>query len=104
MPPVTTRPILSTGSGHDAVHELGQLLAKAGCPNSVSRGENPHGVVDDTILTAAAAFRAAHDVPEETAIPGVPKAERDRWIGPELWKALAAWKPVKKPAPAKPAA
>lgn len=99
------RAVLTSGSAHDDVHELGRLLADAGYENSVSRGENPFGIVDETILAACQLFRQARDVEPEDAIPGVPEHERRRWIGPRLWDGLLtpAGNP-RKPAKTKPAA
>lgn len=83
-----TRPVLTAGTQHEDVHQLGRLLADAGYENSVSRGENPFGLVDETLLTAANAYRIAQGVEPETDIPGVPEHEQQRWIGPVLWEAL----------------
>lgn len=58
-------PILTSGSSHPAVHELGRKLADLGYPNSVSRGENPFGAVDGTILSAIDAFRSQYNVEED---------------------------------------
>lgn len=62
--PVITHPypILTHGSSHQCVHELGRKLADLGYPSSVSRGENPFGTVDASLMTAVAAFRAHHGV------------------------------------------
>jgi hypothetical protein len=82
------RAVLTSGTAHDDVHILGGYLAQLGYPNSVSRGENPFGIVDDSILSAVALFRNAQQVEPETTIPGVPSHEASRWIGPVLWEAL----------------
>jgi hypothetical protein len=50
-------PILTSGSAHPVVHELGRKLGDLGFPNSVANGENPFGTVDQTVLTAVQAFR-----------------------------------------------
>jgi hypothetical protein len=83
------RAVLTSGSAHEDVHILGQLLGEAGHANSTSEGRNPFGIVDDTILTAVARYRAANDVPAEDTIPGVVAHEAGRWIGPALWDAIA---------------
>jgi hypothetical protein len=82
------RAVLTSGSQHEDVHALGRLLADAGHENSVSRGENPFGLVDESILTAAASYRQQHKLDPEDSIPGVPTHEQTRWIGPTLWDAL----------------
>lgn len=58
-------PILTSGSADPVVHELGRKLAKLGFPNSVSRGTNPFGAVDNTIVSAVDAFRSAYNVQED---------------------------------------
>lgn len=60
-----THPILTGGSTHPVVHELGRKLAELGFPNSVSRGENPFGHVDQTVLAAVDAFRSRYGVQED---------------------------------------
>jgi hypothetical protein len=82
------RAILTSGSAHDDVHVLGAYLGQLGYENSVSRGENPFGIVDESVMTAVSAFRAKHSVEPETTIPGVAPHEAPRWIGPNLWEAL----------------
>lgn len=85
MSTTVCRPVLTSGSSHPDVAELGRLLAAAGHENSVSRGENPHNLVDESLLAAITAYRNAHQVDAEDAIPSVPAHERSRWIGPTLW-------------------
>ncbi len=58
-------PILASGSAHPVVHELGRKLSELGHPNSVSRGENPFGAVDESIMTAVAAFCSQYGVQED---------------------------------------
>lgn len=82
------RAVLTSGSAHDDVHALGQLLAAAGFENSTSRGENPFGIVDGSILDAVNALRSTQSIEEEADIPGVPHEQRRNWIGPNLWDAL----------------
>ena len=59
------RPTLTSGSADPFVHDLGRRLDKLGFPNSVTRGENPYGVVDQSILQAVAGFRQAYGVEED---------------------------------------
>jgi hypothetical protein len=62
--PVVTHdyPILTSGSAHPRVHELGRKLGDLGFPNSVSRGENPFGAVDQSVMSAVGSFRAHYGV------------------------------------------
>lgn len=60
-----TYPILTSGSAHPCIHEIGRKLADLGYPNSVSEGRNPFGHVDESILSAVDAFRSAHNVQED---------------------------------------
>jgi hypothetical protein len=55
-------PQLTSGSAHPVVHELGRKLGELGFDNSVSRGENPFGSVDNTILSAVNSFRQHYGV------------------------------------------
>lgn len=55
-------PILTSGSAHSKVHELGRKLGELGFPNSVSQGENPFGSVDQSLLAAVGGFRARYGV------------------------------------------
>lgn len=65
-PTVThTHPILTSGSADPVVHDLGRKLGQLGYPNSVSRGENPFGVVDQTVLNAVETFRQQYGVQED---------------------------------------
>jgi hypothetical protein len=85
-------PTLTSGSADPAVHELGRMLADLGHPNSVSRGENPFGAVDQTILAAVYAFRAEHNVEEDpSGFGGHTPAGRTlaaAHIGPWTWEAV----------------
>ena len=55
-------PILTTGSAHQCVHELGRKLGELGFANSVSEGKNPFGTVDQTVMSAVNSFRAHYGV------------------------------------------
>lgn len=85
-------PILVSGSSDPSVQELGRRLAKLGYANSVSRGENPFGVVDETIMAAVHGFRQTYNVQEDPSgfggdIPyGRQRAESH--IGPWTWEAI----------------
>jgi peptidoglycan hydrolase-like protein with peptidoglycan-binding domain len=86
------RPILTSGSADQAVHELGRILGVLGFDNSVARGENPYGAVDPSVMAAVHAFRAAFDVLEDpTAFGGNTPAGRAlaaEHIGPWTWEAI----------------
>lgn len=77
-----TYPILTSGSAHACVHELGRKLGELGFSNSVSEGRNPFGTVDATVLAAVRSFRSHYgvkpdpsafggDTPEGNALAGV---------------------------------
>jgi len=66
-----TLPILTSGSAHPCVHELGRKLGELGFVNSVSEGRNHFGTVDPTILTAVSTFRQQFGVrPDPSAFGG----------------------------------
>ena len=81
-----SHPTLTSGSAHPAVHELGRKLGDLGYPNSVSKGENPFGHVDESIIAAVDAFRSAYNVQEDpTGFGGSTPAGRriaEAHIGP----------------------
>jgi hypothetical protein len=58
-------PLLTSGSQGVEVRELGQRLGELGYPNSVTRGENPYGVYDQSIHDAVESFRRDYDVRED---------------------------------------
>lgn len=58
-------PILTSGSAHPVIHELGRKLADLGFPNSVSRGTNPFGSVDESVMSAIDQFRSRNGVQED---------------------------------------
>jgi alkanesulfonate monooxygenase SsuD/methylene tetrahydromethanopterin reductase-like flavin-dependent oxidoreductase (luciferase family) len=71
--PVITHnhPILTSGSAHPSVHELGRKLGDLGFPNSVSKGENAFGTVDQSVLAAIDTFRSQYGVhPDPSAFGG----------------------------------
>lgn len=77
-PTVThTHPILTSGSAHECVHELGRKLGQLGFTNSVAEGRNPFGVVDQTVLAAVNSFRSHFGVaPDPTPFGGDTPAGR----------------------------
>lgn len=60
-----THPILTSGSAHPVIHELGRKLADLGFPSSVSRGTNPFGSVDESVLSAVDQFCSRNGVQED---------------------------------------
>jgi peptidoglycan hydrolase-like protein with peptidoglycan-binding domain len=77
--PVVTHPypILTSGSAHPVVHELGRKLGDLGFPNSASRGANPFGAVDESVLSAVGAFRQAYGVqPDPSGFGGNTQAAK----------------------------
>lgn len=91
------RPILTSGSIDvgpgpaiaGAVTELGQLLGLLGYPNSVTRGTNPFGVVDDSILGAVEKFRDDYDVREDpSSWSRNGRANAESHIGPWTWEGI----------------
>lgn len=93
------RAVLTSGSAHDDVHVLGAMLAELGYETSVSRGENPFGIVDDGIIAAVNLYRAAAGIEQECDVPGVAVEQRARWIGPNFWDgALTPAGKLRKPA------
>jgi hypothetical protein len=71
-------PNLTFGSADQSVHELGRMLGAIGFPNSVSRGENPFGAVDPTVMAALVGFRNKYGVvPDPSGFGGDHPAGRD---------------------------
>jgi hypothetical protein len=72
-----THPILTSGSAHPVVHDLGRKLGELGFPNSVTRGENAFGSVDESVMGAVHAFRAQYNVqPDPSGFGGNTPAGR----------------------------
>lgn len=91
------RPILASGSIDlgpgpavaGAVTELGQLLALIGYPNSVSRGQNHLGIVDDSIMGAVEKFRDDFDVREDpSGWQRNGRVNAQTHVGPWTWEAI----------------
>lgn len=59
------KPVLTSGSSDSSVQELGRILGELGFPNSVSDGDNPFGIVDNSVMRAVYAFRDAYGVQED---------------------------------------
>lgn len=85
-------PVLASGSGGAAVHELAARLAVLGYQTDISQGENPFGVVNDSIMNAVERFRDDHHVQEDpTPYGGDTPKTRTRaalTIGPFTWEAI----------------
>jgi hypothetical protein len=83
------RPLLGPLSSDPSVAELGAMLAKVGIETSVSRGENPNNVVDESVLAGVERFRDAYDVQEDPSQWPVQGKEQSRLhIGPWTWEAI----------------
>ncbi len=80
-------PTLSSGSDGPAVLELGSKLAKLGYETSLSRGENPFGVLDASVLTAVKDFRRDYGISEDPSGYPVP-TDAGNHVGPYTWEAL----------------
>jgi hypothetical protein len=76
-------PILTSGSAHPVVHELGRKLGDLGFPNSVSAGENPFGSIDQSVMGAVRSFRTRYGVkPDPSGFNGskeLAEAHLDPW-------------------------
>jgi hypothetical protein len=80
-------PTLASGSADKrAVSELGRLLEQVGLETSVSRGENPGGVVDQSVMNAVHKFRADNQVDEPD--DGYDQRNGNAHIGPVTYQAL----------------
>ncbi len=94
LPPVThNEPILTGGVSGAAVERLVRLLAANGyASNSVVKGENPHAILDNSVMADVHRFRAEKDVHEPPELfegRDVPAADEEgKWVGPHTWQAL----------------
>lgn len=94
LPPVThNEPILTGGVSGPAVERLVRLLAAAGyATNTIVRGENPHAILDNSVMSDVRRFWADHDVHEpKDLFEGRDVAASDeegKWVGPHTWQAL----------------
>jgi hypothetical protein len=94
LPPVThNEPILTGGVSGAAVERLCRLLAAAGyANNSIVRGENPHAILDNSVMADVRRFWDDHDIAEpKDLFEGRDVAAADeegKWIGPHTWQAL----------------
>lgn len=85
-------PILVSGSASPIVADLGRRLDLLGYPNSVTAGENPFGVVDESVFNAVERFRDDYGVEEDpTPYGGTTTAATLRAaqvIGPYTWESI----------------
>jgi hypothetical protein len=71
-------PPLTFGSADQSVHELGRTLGQLGFANSVSKGENPFGAVDASVMAAVDGFRRKYGVvPDPSGFGGDNAAGRE---------------------------
>lgn len=86
-------PILTSGSAHECVHDLGRKLAELGFENSVSAGENPFGTVDRSVLDAVRSFRRRYGVRPDPSGFGsderLAEAHIDPWTAEAILRAHA---------------
>ncbi len=77
-------PLLASGSAGAIVQKLVDLLAVNGhATNTITLGENPGRILDQSVMGDVRAFAKEHDVAEDPAL-GI---EGD-FIGPNTWQAL----------------
>lgn len=91
--PIThDKPILAPGAGGvvgPAVLELGYLLGKIGFHNTVTKGQNAHGIFDESLAAAAESFCRDFGVAEDpTLFPRDSRRNADLHFGPWKWEAL----------------
>lgn len=79
------RGLLTSGEVGEDVIELCSLLATLGIETSISRGQNPHAVFDDSVRAGLDAFRSSYNVLED---PQVVAATIPAVVGPYTWEAL----------------
>jgi peptidoglycan hydrolase-like protein with peptidoglycan-binding domain len=86
-PPELTqsRRMVGSGSAGEEVAALAELLGYLGFPTSLSAGQNPSAMFDDSVRQAVAAFCAEYGVEED---PQVKAARTPDVVGPWLWEAL----------------
>jgi len=94
LPPVTHHePILTCGASGEPVERLCRLLAAAGyATNTVVKGENPHAVLDNSVMSDVQRFWDEHGVAEPPELfqgrDTDPRLEEGHWVGPHTWQAL----------------
>jgi hypothetical protein len=88
-PIVHGKPQLTSGSDGQAVIELGARLNALGYESSLSRGENPFAILDESVLDAVRAFRRDHGVREDPR-GYTSESDADNHVGPFTWEALLA--------------
>jgi hypothetical protein len=94
LPPVThNEPILTGGSAGAPVERLVRLLAAAGyASNTIVKGENPHAVLDNSVMADVHRFWNEKGVAEPQELfqgrDVDPTKEAGKWVGPHTWQAL----------------
>jgi peptidoglycan hydrolase-like protein with peptidoglycan-binding domain len=84
-------PILSTGSTGSPVTDLATRLKVLGYPTDISRGENPFGILTDSVMQAVEQFREDYNVQEDPTPYGSGPKARERAasvVGPYTWEGL----------------
>jgi peptidoglycan hydrolase-like protein with peptidoglycan-binding domain len=82
------KPHLASGSAGPAVVQLADALHRLGYETSISRGENPYGVLDQSVMAAVRQFRSDEDAQEDASAFAGDQAQADAHIGPHTWAAL----------------
>ena len=87
-------PILTFGASGEPVEKLCKLLAHAGfANNSVVQGQNPHNVLDNTVMADVERFWASYPdgaEPDElyAGREGSVDELQGHWVGPFTWQKL----------------
>jgi peptidoglycan hydrolase-like protein with peptidoglycan-binding domain len=93
-PAVThAQPILASGADGEPVKQLVKLLEVCGFTNnSIAKGENADGILDNSVMADVRAFCEKHGIAEDPEIfNGENVSPRDligNWVGPHTWQAL----------------
>lgn len=86
-PPTLTQNhlMLSPGASGAEVVELAALLGRLGYGSSITAGQNPHAIYDDSLVRAVQALEREYGVSED---PAVIRARTAETVGPWLWEAI----------------
>lgn len=86
-PPTLTQNhlMLSPGMTGPEVVELAALLGQLGYGSSITSGQNPHAIFDDSLVRALGEFGREYGVEED---PAVLRARTPDTVGPWTWEAL----------------
>lgn len=82
--PAIGRPLLAPGTAGPDVYDLGRRLAKVGHETSISAGENPFNVYDESVQRAVQAFQRDEKIDE--GFEG--QLADQQLVGARTWAAL----------------